>query len=981
MVSKDRCAPAGRRRPRRILLRLVLAGALALGSFLYVAFGLLPILARRGSLNRVVEDALQSLISVPVEIESVETDPLSEFSVTRISSVSSSAEDRFDFQAARVTAFYRPLDLILSHRLEELTVDRPSLFLNLDEDLSGLLRAGRTTGEGGGTFQVGRVRISDGRLAIRLGGRDLVLQDIDLTAGGIGGEGDLSFRIAVRGLGARLDAEGMLARQAGLPGAPPRYRIASARVDLEDLDLAALVPFLSAAGIEGAGRFSLSGTAEGTWPDRVEARLSSRLSDARVTPASGPRVRGGSGVLEVDAVALDGLREVEYHARLDTDVQVDEGEGGTRRAARGERLSARADGDLLLADPGGGARLRIEDASLEVSGLGAVKASGALTFQSPEPAFSLQVRAPAIALAKLEEHAVGETLRGILRGARGTLGLEVEASGTRSASRILARFDLADAALGAADRPFLTTSLSGRIEYRGRLGRPDAGAADGAPEGEADFEVARGSLAIPGKDLDVPAFSAAGSAGLSGDPAGGLGVRFGVRVQAREIGLGPVVETAEDLPIEAKGKVVLDGPQVRLDLDLRTPSLGAVSIHGTASRAGEGAPDLDLEARADSLPADRFLRTWLAEPFKEKFPVLDGARFSGRPVVQVRVAGRPPEVSVEGRFGASGLAAKLSGAELGGLDLELPFRLGARAGEAGGAVPGFLRIRRLTAGALSLAEVELPFELAGRAYRLPEKGVAVPLLGGELDLAQAQFSPSSPRERVRLRFVARELKLEEVTRALGMRTIPGRTTFDVRSLTMKGDRLDIDGRLVIDVFGGSLILQGLSIDHPFTSYRAIRLGSGSIHDFNLAALGEEFRFGLASGVLEGRVSNLELLGLDVVGFEAELATTPRPGVPQYLNKAAIESIQRIFAGPFGGIEEVFFSRFRYAGFGFAARVKDGGLRLRGKYDFGGVEYLMYSRWYQFPKVSIINTHPGIVYDWEAIKDNLRTISQRPEGSR
>jgi hypothetical protein len=111
----------------------------------------------------------------------------------------------------------------------------------------------------------------------------------------------------------------------------------------------------------------------------------------------------------------------------------------------------------------------------------------------------------------------------------------------------------------------------------------------------------------------------------------------------------------------------------------------------------------------------------------------------------------------------------------------------------------------------------------------------------------------------------------------------------------------------------------------------------------------------------------------VVGFTAEFETVRRRGVEQYINKAAIESIQRIVAGPFGVLEEMFFSKFRFEGFGFRCQLENGRFRLRGLYNFGGTEHIMYSRWYQFPRVEIINTRPGIDYDWSQIFDNLKSI--------
>ena len=927
---RDHSRPAAGRRPRRTWLRLLLGAALAIAALLYLAFVLLPILARQGSLNQVVEGALQSVFSVPVTIESVETDPLSEFSITRVSSVSSSSGDRFRFRAARVTALYRPLDLVLESRLEELTVERPTLSLDLDEDLSGIVKVRPGSG---GTFQVGRFRISDGRLEVRTGGRDLVFQDLDLDATGLGGGGDLSFRASVRGLGARLTAEGMVARLPGIPGDPPRFHIVSAKVDLEDLRLEPLVPFLTALGLEAAGgQLSLAGTAGGTWPDHVETKLSSRLSEAQLSASGGPHLAGGSGVLEIAADLYGALRKLEFQARLDSEARLVAGGDAPDGAESLERLSLRAIGAFSLGGAGeGGARLDIEGASLQVPGLGEATASGSVKFEAPEPSYSLDIHLPELTLERILDRIPIESLREPLRGARGTASLSVSASGTSKASQM-------------------------------------------------DFEVARGSLSAPVLTVEAPEFTASGTVSSRRDDDT-LSCSYALEILANELGWGPVVEHAAEQPIRSHGELILRRSVVSASLQLDAPSTGRVDVDGAWKPHQEGEPDLYLLLDANQLPTERFVKTWLSDPFKDKVRFLAGARINGRSSIKMRVQRLSSVVSVDGSFSASAEEVQLAGARIEGLDIELPFRFGGRASSAEeDAIPGVLRFARLTAGRFFLGNVDLPFQLVDRAYQL-HGPASIPLLGGELRIEDLRYSPSSARERLKLKFTARELKTEELARVLGIREIPGRILFEVKSLAMVGDRVVVDGRLHLDVFGGSVELTDLSIDHPFSPCRSIRLASGRIHDFDLARLGETFRFGVASGVLDGRVSGLQLLGTEVVGYECEFETTPRSGVAQFLDKRAIESIQRIFSGPFGGIEDVFFSRFRYAGFGFTASVKNGGLRLRGKYEFGGTEYLMYSSWYQFPKVSIVNTHPGIVYDWDAIQDNLRSISQRPEGSK
>src|SRR4030095_5085592 len=160
-------------------------------------------------------------------------------------------------------------------------------------------------------------------------------------------------------------------------------------------------------------------------------------------------------------------------------------------------------------------------------------------------------------------------------------------------------------------------------------------------------------------------------------------------------------------------------------------------------------------------------------------------------------------------------------------------------------------------------------------------------------------------------------------------------------------------------------------------YTELRLGSGRIEGIHMEDLGEAFRFGVMSGVLGGEVHGLEITAGEVTACEGRIQAVPTSGVPQFLNRGAIESLRRVFEGPLGALEETFFSHFHFADFGFWCRLKDGVFRLRGDIAESGVEYILRGRWYQFPRICIINGRPGLPYDWNTIVANLRSIYERP----
>jgi len=179
--------------------------------------------------------------------------------------------------------------------------------------------------------------------------------------------------------------------------------------------------------------------------------------------------------------------------------------------------------------------------------------------------------------------------------------------------------------------------------------------------------------------------------------------------------------------------------------------------------------------------------------------------------------------------------------------------------------------------------------------------------------------------------------------------------------------------VLLEAFGGALTFADLILENLGKPYSDLHLGRGQVEGVRLMDMGRTFRFGVMSGVLRGTIRDLQVTGGDITAFEGEMETVRTPGVPQYLNKKAIESLRRILSGPFGAIEESLFSRFHFDRFGFSCQLHDGIFRLRGKYEKGGVEYLMYSHWYQFPRIDIVNGRPDMPYDWRSIVANLKAI--------
>ena len=185
------------------------------------------------------------------------------------------------------------------------------------------------------------------------------------------------------------------------------------------------------------------------------------------------------------------------------------------------------------------------------------------------------------------------------------------------------------------------------------------------------------------------------------------------------------------------------------------------------------------------------------------------------------------------------------------------------------------------------------------------------------------------------------------------------------------------GTVTLDAFGGKISCSDVTVSDLAKPYANLHFKAGAIERIHLMDLGQTFRFGLLSGVLDGRIEDLRFTGGELTQFKLDLETVRVRGVPQFVNRRAIESIQRVLAGPLGVIEESLFGRFAFSEFGFTCGLKNDVFELAGKYRDGDTEYIMRGEWYQVPRINIINARPGKKYDWKTIVTTLRGIYEEP----
>jgi hypothetical protein len=187
------------------------------------------------------------------------------------------------------------------------------------------------------------------------------------------------------------------------------------------------------------------------------------------------------------------------------------------------------------------------------------------------------------------------------------------------------------------------------------------------------------------------------------------------------------------------------------------------------------------------------------------------------------------------------------------------------------------------------------------------------------------------------------LRLLELTEALGWHRFGGTLSGSIPEVRWVDESLRSDGRIVLDVFGGRIIVQSMEIEKPFSRIRSIRMDA-ALEGLDLEQASETFEFGRISGVLSGSVNNLALVEGQPGQFEADIHTIERQGTSQWISVEALNKITVLSSGNeagaiYGGIAG-FFDFFRYSKLGFKATLKNDKLLLRGIESKDGKEYLV-----------------------------------------
>jgi hypothetical protein len=209
-----------------------------------------------------------------------------------------------------------------------------------------------------------------------------------------------------------------------------------------------------------------------------------------------------------------------------------------------------------------------------------------------------------------------------------------------------------------------------------------------------------------------------------------------------------------------------------------------------------------------------------------------------------------------------------------------------------------------------------------------QQPVAIDMLGGSFQLNRFAWQPGAEKSRLSAGFAVTGVDLPNLCAAFGWPSFGGTLGGAVPDLTWRGDDLVFDGGLSLDVFGGSVSVTNLELQHLFGAQPRMA-ADVDLRQLDLGQVTSVFDFGQITGRLDGDISGLQLVDWKPVAFQAKLATDRGGKISQH----AIKSLTEVGGGGIaGGLQSIalrLFKTFGYSRIGLSCVLAHGVCTMAG----------------------------------------------------
>lgn len=317
------------------------------------------------------------------------------------------------------------------------------------------------------------------------------------------------------------------------------------------------------------------------------------------------------------------------------------------------------------------------------------------------------------------------------------------------------------------------------------------------------------------------------------------------------------------------------------------------------------------------------------------------------------------DVTLDGHGGSVAVA---------GLDGRLDWRAGASRPATQ------LKWKALSLYRLVFGPARLGLEDSGGVLRL-RAPLDIGLFGGMFRLARLEWQPDAGKsQRLSAAFAVTDVEVNQLCAAFGWPAFGGKLGGAVPDLEYRGGNLMFGGGLSLNVFGGSVSVTNLAMQHPFGKSPALAADI-DMQQLDLAALTGVFGFGQITGAMDGSVHGLRLVDWRPVAFNADLTADGGGKISQNAIKSLTEVGGGGIAGGIQGMALRLFKTFNYARLGLSCKLAKGVCSMGGiapdpDADDNGYTIVQGSG---LPHITVIGHQRAV--DWATLVGRLKAVTE------
>lgn len=435
-------------------------------------------------------------------------------------------------------------------------------------------------------------------------------------------------------------------------------------------------------------------------------------------------------------------------------------------------------------------------------------------------------------------------------------------------------------------------------------------------------------------------------------------------LQGGEVLFGEAYVALEQRPVALHVEATRRGDQA-----WRLPSISwrdgsALAASGSAALALDSSVrDLDMHLHSDDLMAlrDGYLSSWLGQ-----FGLKD-LQFRG---------------ALDGRVLMRDGDLQAADAELRNVSVDDPrqrFRFDALEGDvrysAGAPVSSSLSWRGGALYGLDFGPAVLPFDSGDGSLRFA-RPVTLPILGGSATFDALQIRPPAAGQGMDIRFglALERLDVGQLAKSLDWPAFTGQLSGRIPQAHYADDRLEFDGGLAMQVFGGSIAVSSLAMERPFGVAPTLSADI-ALDDLDLESLTRVLGFGEITGALDGRIGGLRLVDWQPVAFDAELRTDRKRGVRQRISQRAVQDLSSVGDASFVTSLQSkligLFNDFGYSRLGISCKLLDEVCTMDGLGSAGQGFIIVQGS--GLPRLRVIGFNRRV--DWPTLVERLAAIGK------